>query len=41
MKKYLHDRDTKYHTGNICHQFLDLQIIYITEYIVVMYWIKI
>ena len=40
MKKYFHDRDAKYYTENIYHQFPDLYIIYITEYIVVMYCIK-
>ena len=24
MKKYLHDKDTKYYIENICHQFPDL-----------------
>ena len=35
MKKYLHDRNTKYYIENILRQFLNLQIISIAEYIVV------
>ena len=40
MKKYLHDKNIKYHIKNICHQFLYLQVIYIAEYVVVKHWIK-
>ena len=32
MKKYLHDRDIKYYVENICHQFPELQIIYIAAH---------
>ena len=35
MKKYLHDKNIKYHIKNTCHQFLYLQVIYIAEYVVV------
>ena len=41
MKKYLHDRDTKYYFEDVCHQFPDLWITYITEYIVAIYCIEI
>ena len=27
MKKYLHDKDTKYYIENICHQFPDEYIV--------------
>ena len=40
MMKYLHDKDTKYFIENICHQFPDLEIINIAEYIAVIYFIK-
>ena len=37
MKKYLHDRNITYYIENICHQFLDLYIIYIADYIQVKF----
>ena len=39
MKKYLHDRNTKYHIENMCHQFPIYKLIYFVEYIVVIYCI--
>ena len=40
MKKYFHDRDNKYCMEYTCHQFPDLYIIYIAEYILVIYCVK-
>ena len=32
MKKYLHDRNAQYYIANKCHQFSNLEVIYIAEY---------
>ena len=40
MVKYSRDRDTKYYVENICHQFPDLGIICIDEFIVVIFCIN-
>ena len=40
MKKYLHDTDTKYYNEKYMHQFPDLEIFYIAEYVVVRHCIK-
>ena len=40
MKKYLHETNKKYYIENICHQLPDLWIIYVTEYMVVIYYVN-
>ena len=40
MEKKIHDRDKKYYIEAICHQLPDLQIIYIAEYVLVIYCMK-
>ena len=40
MEKKIHDRDKKYYVGAIRHQLPDLQIIYIAEYVLVIYCMK-
>ena len=40
MKKHLPDKDTRYYIENVYNQFPYLQIIYIVEYIVVIYLYK-
>ena len=40
MEKKVDDRDTKYYIEAICHQLPDLQIFYITEYVLVIYCMK-
>ena len=41
MKKYLHDRNGQYYIANKCHQFSNLEVIYIAEYTKVIHWLKI
>ena len=41
MKKYLHDRNAQYYIANKCHQFSNLEVIYIAEYTKVIHWLKI
>ena len=41
MKKYLHNRNGQYYIANKCHQFSNLEVIYIAEYTKVIHWLKI